>query len=57
MGASLFCWLLIVFKCTEEIVMLVRLYASEILLEKITIEDVPSKLRPKVQAYLEEMGY
>lgn len=41
----------------EEATMLVRLYASEIILEKITIDDVPNKLRDKVEKYLEEMGY
>nr|DAP95174.1 MAG TPA: Ribose 5-phosphate isomerase B [Caudoviricetes sp.] len=37
--------------------MLVRLYASEIILEKITIDDVPNKLKDKVRKYLEDMGY
>ena len=37
--------------------MLVRLYAGEIIMEKITIDDVPSKLRPRVTAYLADMGY
>lgn len=37
--------------------MLVRLYASEIILERITIDDVPAKLRDKVREYLEALGY
>lgn len=37
--------------------MLVRLYAGEIILEKITIESVPSALRAQVQKYLDDMGY
>lgn len=41
----------------EETAMLVRLYASEIIMEKITIDDVPNKLRGKVEKYLEEIGY
>ena len=41
----------------EEAAMLVRLYASEIILEKITIDDVPNKLKDKVRKYLEDMGY
>lgn len=45
------------FNFKEEITMLVRLYASEIILEKITIERVPSKLRGKVEEYLKDVGY
>ena len=41
----------------EETAMLVRLYASEIIMEKITIDDVPNKLRGKVEEYLKEIGY
>lgn len=37
--------------------MLVRLYAGEIILERITIDDVPKGLRRRVAVYLEEMGY
>ncbi|MEF2910135.1 MAG: hypothetical protein U0O42_12980 [Oscillospiraceae bacterium] len=37
--------------------MLVRLYAGEVILEKITIDDVPRGLRERVKAYLVEMGY
>lgn len=45
------------FNFKEEVTMLVRLYASEIILEKITIERVPSKLRGKVEEYLKDVGY
>lgn len=45
------------FSFKEEVTMLVRLYASEIILEKITIERVPSKLRGKVEEYLKDVGY
>lgn len=37
--------------------MLVKLYLNEIIMEKITIDDVPKKLKPKVEAYLKEIGY
>lgn len=37
--------------------MLVRLYAGEVILERITIDDVPKGLRPRVAAYLKDMGY
>ena len=53
--AFLFFLLDVFFK--EEAAMLVRLYASEIILEKITIDDVPNKLKDKVRKYLEDMGY
>lgn len=36
--------------------MLVRLYAGEVILEKITIDDVPRGLRERVKAYLVEMA-
>ena len=41
----------------EVLQMLVRLYAGEVILEKITIDDVPRGLRERVKAYLVEMGY
>jgi hypothetical protein len=41
----------------EVVTMLVRLYAGEIILGKIQIEDVPAGLRVRVAAYLAEMGY
>lgn len=37
--------------------MLVRLFASEIILERITIDDVPKGLRRRVAVYIEEIGY
>lgn len=37
--------------------MLVRLYAGEIILGKITIEEVPGGLRPRVSSYLVDIGY
>lgn len=49
--------LLTFFHFKEELKMLVRLYASEIILGKITIDDVPAKLRDKVRIYLEELGW
>lgn len=57
MFASLFIYILSIFHLKEEIAMLVRLYASEIIMEKITIDDVPKKLKPKVEVYLKEIGY
>lgn len=41
----------------EVLEMLVRLYAGEVILERITINDVPKGLRARVAAYLEDMGY
>lgn len=41
----------------EVLEMLVRLYAGEVILERITIDDVPKGLRPRVAAYLNDMGY
>ena len=37
--------------------MLIRLYAGEIILGKITIDDVPNKLKEGVIKYLLDMGY
>lgn len=37
--------------------MLVRLYAGEIIAEKITEADVPPRLKDRVHKYLEDMGY
>lgn len=37
--------------------MLVRLYASEIIAEKITEDRVPAKLRDRVHQYLADLGY
>ena len=54
---TIFLFLLLDVFFKEEAAMLVRLYASEIIMEKITIDDVPNKLRGKVEKYLEEIGY
>lgn len=37
--------------------MLIRLYAGEIIAEKITEEQVPAKLRDRVHQYLADLGY
>lgn len=37
--------------------MLVRLYAGEIIAERITEDAVPSKLKSRVHEYLVAMGY
>lgn len=37
--------------------MLVRLYAGEIIAEKITEDKVPAKLRERVRQYLADLGY
>nr|DAM37354.1 MAG TPA: hypothetical protein [Caudoviricetes sp.] len=37
--------------------MLVRLYAGKIIAERIDEDDVPSKLKDRVHAYLTDMGY
>lgn len=57
MFISIIIYILILFDLKEEITMLVRLYASEIIMEKITIDDVPNKLRDKVIDYLSDVGY
>ena len=57
MFISIIIYILILFDLKEEIIMLVRLYASEIIMEKITIDDVPNKLRDKVIDYLSDVGY
>lgn len=57
MFISIIIYILILFDLKEEIIMLVRLYASEIIMEKITIDDVPNKLRDKVINYLSDVGY
>lgn len=41
----------------ECVKMLVRLYAGEVIMEKITVNEVPAGLRPRVTAYLVDMGY
>lgn len=37
--------------------MLIRLFASEILMDNITFEDVPRGLKDEVKEYLENMDY
>lgn len=37
--------------------MLVRLYACEIIMGRITEDDVPAKLKARVHKYLDDMGY
>lgn len=57
MLTSVFIFLISHFGRKEDVAMLVRLYAGEIILGKITLADVPVKLRQKVADYLAEMGY
>ena len=37
--------------------MLVRLYAGEIIMGRITEDNVPAKLKARVHKYLVDMGY
>lgn len=37
--------------------MLVRLFAGEIIMGRITEDDVPAKLKASVHKYLVDMGY
>lgn len=57
MWSAVFIFLIRVFFGKEVSEMLVRLYAGEVILEKITIDDVPRGLRDRVSAYLVDMGY
>ena len=57
MKAAVFYILVKIFFRKEGLEMLVRLYAGEIILGKITIEEVPGGLRSRVSVYLSEMGY
>ena len=41
----------------EEREMLVRLFAGEIIMGRITEDDVPAKLKARVHKYLVDMGY
>ena len=41
----------------EEKAMLIRLYAGENIAEKITLTDVPPKLKAGVKQYLLDFGY
>jgi hypothetical protein len=57
MRTAVFIYLAMLIFGKEVATMLVRLYAGEIILGKIQIEDVPLGLRARVSAYLAEMGY
>lgn len=57
MWSAVFIFLVKILFGKEVLQMLVRLYAGEVILEKITIDDVPRGLRVRVKAYLVEMGY
>ena len=57
MWSAVFIILIRIFFGKEVSEMLVRLYAGEVILEKITIDDVPRGLRDRVSAYLVDMGY
>lgn len=57
MWSAVFIFLVKILFGKEVLQMLVRLYAGEVILEKITIDDVPRALRERVKAYLVEMGY
>ena len=57
MWSAVFIFLIRIFFGKEVSEMLVRLYAGEVILEKITIDDVPRGLRDRVSAFLVDMGY
>lgn len=57
MLSRLFLWLSAITAGKEVSQMLVRLYAGEIIAEKITEADVPPRLKDRVHKYLEDMGY
>lgn len=57
MWSAVFIFLVKILFGKEVLQMLVRLYAGEVILEKITIDDVPRGLHERVKAYLVEMGY
>ena len=57
MIARALAWLLLTFSGKEERTMLVRLYAGEINMGKITEDNVPAKLKARVHQYLVDMGY
>ena len=52
MWSAVFIFLVKILFGKEVLQMLVRLYAGEVILEKITIDDVPRGLRERVKAYL-----
>lgn len=45
------------FKGRKGVFMLIKLFASEILMGNITLDEVPRGLRDGVREYLEDMGY
>ena len=57
MWSAVFIFLIRIFFGKEVSEMLVRLYAGEVILEKITIDDVPRGLRDRLSAYLLDMCY
>ena len=57
MIARALAWLLLKIAGKEEREMLVRLYAGEIIMGRITEDDVPAKLKARVHKYLIDMGY
>ena len=57
MIARALAWLLLTFSGKEERTMLVRLYAGEIIMGKITEDNVSAKLKARVHQYLVDMGY
>ena len=57
MIARALAWLLLKTAGKEEREMLVRLYAGEIIMGRITEDDVPAKLKARVHKYLVDMGY
>ena len=57
MIARALAWLLLKIAGKEEREMLVRLYAGEIIMGRITEDNVPAKLKARVHKYLVDMGY
>jgi len=57
MRATVFIYLVRIIFGKEAFEMLVRLYASEIILGKIQLEDVPKGLYKRVYEYLVDIGY
>lgn len=56
MIARALAWLLLKTAGKEEREMLVRLYAGEIIMGRITEDDVPAKLKARVHKYLVDMA-
>ena len=57
MIARALAWLLLKTAGKEEREMLVRLYAGEIIMGRITEDDVPAKLKARVQIFFFVIGY